>query len=200
MSVSAQRPPRRPYVTSGSGGPEHAGYVHVSQGEREQVVEHLSNAFADGRLDQLEFDRRMHLAMTSRTRSDLAPLLADLQPPHTPPPPAASASVTGSERAWGSLCHLLPLCSIFIGPLVVLLTVGRESAFVRDQAAESLNFQLTFLLANVGLVFAVVLTLGLAGLLYIPLGMAWFVFILIGSVGPLLGRRYRYPVNLRLVR
>lgn len=177
----------------------HPAYVRVSEAERDRVVEDLGNAFADGRLDQPEFDRRMHLALTSRTRGDLAPLLADLRVPLTPPRPVA-AGPTGNERAWAALCHALPLFSLFIGPLVVLLTVGRESAFVRDQAAESLNFQLTFLLANVGLAFAVVLTFGLAALVYLPLGLAWFLLLLVGSVVPLLGRRYRYPMNLRMVR
>lgn len=198
MSVSTRRSQQA--WAARPDGPVHPAYVRVSQAERERVVEDLSDAFADGRLDQAEFDRRMHLAMTARTRGDLGPLLSDLRVSDTPTPPATSGSPTGSERGWAALSHLLPLCSLFIGPLVVLLTAGRESAFVRDQAAESLNFQLTFLLANIGLLFAVVLTLGLAALIYVPLGMAWFVLILMGSVVPLLGRRFRYPANLRMVR
>lgn len=179
--------------------------LRTSQAERENVVEQLSNAFADGRLDQQEFDRRMHEAMTARTHADLAPLLADLPitgpaPTPMPPPMPTPPAPTANDRTLGALCHLSALFASFVGPLILLLTAGRDSAFVRNQAAESLNFQLTFMLANVMLVPVAVLTLGLGALLYIPLGIGWFVLVLIGSATPILGRAYRYPLNLRLIR
>lgn len=177
--------------------------VRTSQAERDDVAERLGHAFADGRLDQAEFDRRMHLAMTARTQSDLASLLGDLPggAPLVPPPqPMAAPQPYGNDRALAALCHLSALFASFVGPLVLLLTVGRDSAFVRDQAAESLNFQITFLLVNAALVVATVMTLGIAALLYIPLGVGWLVLVLVGSVTPMLGRAYRYPLNLRLVR
>jgi hypothetical protein len=55
--------------------------LRVSDAERNEVAQILSQHFADGRLDQVEFDERLGLAMNAKTRSDLAPLLSDLPMP-----------------------------------------------------------------------------------------------------------------------
>ncbi|HEV2372072.1 MAG TPA: DUF1707 domain-containing protein [Streptosporangiaceae bacterium] len=54
--------------------------LRVSSAEREQVIEHLKRAYAEGRLDHAELDMRVGLALTGKTRRDLDPLLADLPP------------------------------------------------------------------------------------------------------------------------
>lgn len=63
--------------------------MRVSDAERHEIADALSTHFADGRLDQEEFDERMGRAMASRTRGDLAGLLRDLPPPPgtSPAPP-----------------------------------------------------------------------------------------------------------------
>jgi hypothetical protein len=50
----------------------------VSDQDRDQVAQLLQGAFAEGRLDDNEFDERMRAALTSRTSADLAKLTADL--------------------------------------------------------------------------------------------------------------------------
>lgn len=74
--------------------PPNAGQVpgpnlRVSDAERTQVADALSKHFADGRLDQAEFDERMQRAMGAKTRGDLAGLFDDLPPlvPTTSAPP-----------------------------------------------------------------------------------------------------------------
>lgn len=62
----------------------------VSDSERAEVADILSKHYADGRLDQAEFDERLQRAMSAKTRGDLAGLLGDLPPlvspvPATPP-------------------------------------------------------------------------------------------------------------------
>ncbi len=52
--------------------------LRVSDAERHEVVDALSKHFADGRLDQTEFDERMGKAMSAKTRADLSGLLVDL--------------------------------------------------------------------------------------------------------------------------
>ncbi|MGA8296336.1 MAG: DUF1707 domain-containing protein [Acidimicrobiales bacterium] len=56
--------------------------MRVSDAERHQIVDALSKHFADGRLDQAEFDERMGKAMSAKTQGDLVGLLADLPPLH----------------------------------------------------------------------------------------------------------------------
>ena len=63
----------------------------VSDQERDAVVQRVQAAFADGRLDDTEFDERMRAALTSRTRGDLDVLVTDL-PAETAAPGAAPAA------------------------------------------------------------------------------------------------------------
>lgn len=56
----------------------------ASDHDRDEVVERLRDAAADGRLTMVEFEERMDRAYASRTRQELAPLLADLPDDHAP--------------------------------------------------------------------------------------------------------------------
>jgi hypothetical protein len=64
--------------------------VRASDGERDAVVTQLQVAFAEGRLDDAEFDTRLRAALTARTRGDLDRLAADLPVPA----PAGTAGAT----------------------------------------------------------------------------------------------------------
>jgi hypothetical protein len=64
--------------------------VRASDQERDDAVQRLQTAFAEGRLDDGEFDERMRTALAARTRDDLASLFADL--PSVPARPTATAT------------------------------------------------------------------------------------------------------------
>jgi DUF1707 SHOCT-like domain len=66
--------------------------IRASDGEREEVLRRLQDAFAEGRLGDDEFDDRMRAALAARTRADLDSLLADL------PAPADSSLATAGAR------------------------------------------------------------------------------------------------------
>jgi hypothetical protein len=59
--------------------------VRASDSERDAVASQLQAAFAEGRLDDNDFDERMRAALTARTRTDLARLTTDL-PAEAPAP------------------------------------------------------------------------------------------------------------------
>lgn len=117
-----------------------------------------------------------------------------------------------SERTWAAAAHWGSLVAAFLAlaflaPLVVMLTKGNESAYVRRHAVESLNFQLSLLIYSVvgglvGVVLAFV-TLGLALLVILPVvalvGVAALVLIIIASTKAGNGEDYRYPLTIRLV-
>ena len=69
-------------VTPGDGG------TRASDRERDAVVQRVQDAFAEGRLDDAEFDERSRAALTARTHSDLDALLADLPAASSAPGPA----------------------------------------------------------------------------------------------------------------
>jgi hypothetical protein len=70
--------------------PSIAPAMRASDQERDATMQRLQTAFAEGRLNDEEFDARRRAALTARTRTALERLLADL--------PAASAHSTASGR------------------------------------------------------------------------------------------------------
>jgi hypothetical protein len=59
-------------------------HIRVSDAERNSVAELLGQHYADGRLDQAEFDDRVSRTMSAKTRGDLAGLFDDLPDVHGP--------------------------------------------------------------------------------------------------------------------
>jgi len=131
--------------------------------------------------------------------------MSDQLPP--PPPPSAPLPPLGEqpmsesdERLWAMLGHIGALFIGFIAPLITLLVFGKRSAFVDDQAKESLNFQITVIIASVVLLVLTVVTLGIGSILFLALGAYVLVFCIIAGIKAYGGERYRYPLTLRLVK
>lgn len=82
--------------------PDILAATRASHSDRDAVNRRLQDAFADGRLDEDEFDVRMHRALTARTRQDLDKLLVDLDPQPTavgtPVRPTPSVPVAAGEH------------------------------------------------------------------------------------------------------
>ncbi|GAA3157859.1 hypothetical protein GCM10010466_55770 [Planomonospora alba] len=181
----------------------------MSDRDREQVVEHVKAAYAEGRLDKVEFDDRLERAMTARVHGDLMPIMHDLygsRPagpvpyPHAPvrnrPVAGYGRAHTGGDRMGAAAAHLLPLTGLLVfGPLIMLLAAGRTSPYIRAHAVEALNFQLTLLGATVALAITFV------GAVLLPL--LWVGAVVLSVVGGLaaLGEGgFRYPLTLRMVK
>ena len=79
------------------------GRLRASHGDREQVIEVLKDAFAQGRLTGDELDSRVGQAFASRTCAELAALTADLPAdPAAAPPPRRRASLPARTAGpWG---------------------------------------------------------------------------------------------------
>jgi len=78
-----------------AGVPGGAG-TRASDRERDAVVQRVQDAFAEGRLDDAEFDERSRAALTARTHADLDALLADL--PAVPSAPGPAPALPGPGR------------------------------------------------------------------------------------------------------
>ena len=77
------------------GKPVILSVTRASDADRSAVAERIRDAFADGRLDEQEFDARIHAALTARTVQDLEHLLDDLGPAAGHAPGTAPAARTG---------------------------------------------------------------------------------------------------------
>jgi uncharacterized Tic20 family protein len=117
-------------------------------------------------------------------------------------PPQHPAGPTSEEITWGAAAHWSALVAsiialAFLGPLIVMLTKGNESPYVRRQAVESLNFQLSMLIYGI---VSFVLIFVLVGLVLLPIvGVVWLVFTIIGAVRAAKGEEYHYPLTIRMV-
>ena len=63
----------------------------------------------------------------------------------------------------------------WLGPLIIYLTSGPKDPFVKDQAAEALNFQITI---AIGLVVSAMLMIVLIGFVVYPI--VWLVGVIFG--------------------
>jgi uncharacterized protein len=127
-------------------------------------------------------------------------------PPAGGPPPGGPVGQRplppDQERLWAMLSHLLSFVAAylflgFVAPLVVLLVFGQRSAFVRANAVESLNFNLSWLLYAI--ISVVLLIVGIGILLLLALGIAYVILIVLASIRANSGQLYRYPLTIRLI-
>ena len=130
----------------------------------------------------------------------------------TAPPPPPAGTPSAEDKQWGMFAHLSALSGIFtcglggvIGPLIIWQMKKDASSFVADQGKESLNFNITVLIATlvlygVGTVLLAVIIGFLFYLLAGLVGIAWLVFTIIAGIKANNGEAYRYPFALRLIK
>lgn len=126
------------------------------------------------------------------------------------PDPASARVAPPSRRElrWAMLAHLLtPLTAWmllgFVPPLVIRLTVGRDSAYVRGHCVSSLNFQLsTLLYVGVALLLRLI-TFGVAWAVLGPIavlyGAFFLIVVLIASLKAANADHFDYPLTLPLL-
>ena len=125
------------------------------------------------------------------------------QPPgyYQPPGPLVPSS---EERTWAWISHAGSILAVavvglgFLCPLVIMLTKGTESPFVRRHAAESLNFWISLYIYTI-ICFVLVFVL-VGALLFVALGVFALAAIILATVRAANGEEYRYPLCIRLVR
>src|ERR1700753_860317 len=96
-------------------------HIRVSDADRNAVAELLGQHYADGRLDQPEFDDRISRTMAAQTRGDLSGLFDDLPEagpagagPAGPGGPGGPVPYRGPRRRGGIVRPLLLLLLVFI--------------------------------------------------------------------------------------
>lgn len=120
------------------------------------------------------------------------------QPPYQPVP--APPLRPEDERTWAILVHLLPLVGVsFLGPLVVWLVFRGRGPFLEHHAKESLNFQLTVLIALLVSLVAVAVTFGIVVFAPFAVYLGALVLQVLAAVAASRWEWYRYPVTIRFV-
>lgn len=106
------------------------------------------------------------------------------------------------EKVWAMMSHL-SLFLFAIAPLIIWKTVGKKSSFVTRQSKEALDFQISFLIYSIlllytsfsGIPFLVIL--GLSGLVVI--NIFGTVFVITAATYSYKGYKYNYPLCLNII-
>jgi hypothetical protein len=140
-----------------------SGRIRASDAERERVARFLATAFTEGRLDLVEYDKRVATAYAAVYRDELSRLFVDLPPtdqplfdirpilrPKAAPTPAAlpvqSGEVVGREgrRPYGwPLVVVMFVGALFLarigwfGPFAVLMLLFGLAAVIGGISAET---------------------------------------------------------------
>jgi uncharacterized Tic20 family protein len=120
------------------------------------------------------------------------------QPPGYAAPPGEQPLSQSDERLWAMLGHLSELVLAIIGPLLIMVLLGKRSAFVDDQSKEALNFQITLLIASVVSAILIFVIVGI--LMLIAVLLYGFIFAIIAAIKSYNGELYRYPITIRFVK
>lgn len=133
------------------------------------------------------------------TAGGYAPPGADGYPVAAPVYGSAPSRLSpADEKLWAMLSHLGTFVLGFIAPLITMLVQGEKSPFVRRQAVESLNFQISLYIAYA---IAFVLCFVLIGFVLLPIiAIGHIVLVIMATVAANRGEDYRYPLNIRLVK
>ncbi len=124
----------------------------------------------------------------------------------TPAEPAPQkGKYSSEERTWAMFTHLaafsgfvgVPLGQI-LGPLVVWLIKREEFPFVNEQGKESLNFQITMIIAALICIPLMFVCVGV--FLLIAVGIVDVVFTIIAAIKANEGVSYRYPMTIRMIK
>jgi uncharacterized Tic20 family protein len=107
---------------------------------------------------------------------------------------------TSDDRVLGLLSHLLAIVPGIgiLGPLVIYLLKRGQSSFVEENAKESLNFQITVILAFI--ISGILMVVWIGFILMAILGVAELVLVIIATIRAGENKIYRYPFNLRLIK
>ena len=128
------------------------------------------------------------------------------QPGATPAPMAPMAGLGGSDpKSQASMAHYLGAGLLFftcylgwLGPLIIFNGQGKNDAYIRDQAAEATNFQLTILIA---MIVSSVLIFAVIGFALLPLVyLAGLIFGVMGGLAASRGESYRYPFSIKFMK
>lgn len=109
------------------------------------------------------------------------------------------------EKNWGVIAHLSPLLAFvfpffgnIIGPLIVYLIKKDEGEFIRENAVEVLNFQISVTLYTIVSVILIFVIIGIFAL--IALGILTLVCLILGAVKASDGITFKYPLAIPFIK
>ena len=121
--------------------------------------------------------------------------------PYVIPPQAAAPQLNpADERLWAMLIHILSIFFSFLPALIGYLAFADRGPFIREHARQALNFQISLVIYSVGVLIVGVITLTIGWVLYLPLGIAALVFLILAAVAANNGQYYKFPLTITFIK
>jgi uncharacterized Tic20 family protein len=109
----------------------------------------------------------------------------------------ALVTPTSDDKTMAILSHILCIVAGFLAPLIIYL-IKKDSPYVASHAKESLNFQLTMLIAWIVCFILMFVLIGI--LLAFFLGIANLVLVIVATIRASENKLYHYPFSIKFVK
>ena len=113
-------------------------------------------------------------------------------------PSAFPAVPTSDEKTMSMIAHAGGIFFGFLPALIVYLTKGNESAYIKEEAKEALNFQITLAIAYTISTVLIIVLIGLLMMFAVWVGSV--ILMIMATMAVNNGKAYRYPMTLRLIK
>lgn len=115
-------------------------------------------------------------------------------------------TLSDEDKTMAMLVHLLGAFTGFLGPLIIWLMKKDSSAFIDKEGKTALNWQITLIIAYVGLMILSVIASKILGILaclfsilILVMFVGNFVLCILGGLKAKEGTPYSYPFSLKLL-
>ena len=212
MKAASRKDPAAPNrgwsILSGiSSSDEHPSLtLRISPDQRDRAESLLKDAYADGRIDELDFDARISQVLGAVNRRQLneafyglvelpaqLPAPARTQQPPTRPEPGPQAG-----RGAAAFAHFSTFLLWLFGPGLVY-AASAPGSYARQEAAKAFNFQFVSSIVLVPMyILAGINGFGFFDWLLSLVGTAWLVLTIVGGVKAAKGEDWRNPAKAAL--
>ena len=179
--------------------------MHVTAEQRDRAEHWLQEAYADGRISEDEFDRRIGQVISAVTRKDLNEAFFGLV--HVPRPstalgvhPAYAPMVRPevrqqAGRGVAALAHFSVFFFWLFGPGLIY-ALSSAGSYAKKEAAKAFNFQLISAVSFIGLgMLAGITDFGPFEFALGLWGVTWFILTIVGGAKALQGENWQNPVK-----
>jgi uncharacterized Tic20 family protein len=179
--------------------------MYVTPEQRDRAESWLKEAYADGRVSEVEFDARIGRVLSAETRKDLNEAFYGLVQIPTPSralgvhpayqPLVHPQTRQQAGRGVAGFAHFSVFFLWLLGPGLVF-ALSSPGTYARREAAKAFNFQLiSFItLITVGII-AGITELSLFEWLIPFMFLGWFILTIVGGAKALQGDNWRNPVK-----
>jgi uncharacterized Tic20 family protein len=179
--------------------------MQVTPEQRDRAESWLKDAYADGRISESEFDRRIGQVLTADSRKELNEAFYGLVQIPTPSrafgahpayqPLVRPETRDQAGRGAAAVAHFSVFFLWLFGPGLVY-ALSTPGAYARKEAAKSFNFQL---ISSIAFVLVAILGgvtgLDIFGWLLPFMGLGWLILTIVGGAKALQGQDWKNPVK-----